>query len=188
MENEKTNKEKIIIILKESIKFARNQEFKYDCMFEKHNEVSLIKNLNETIKQKIELFNNLNEESTLFKSIFDCSKIALRKLIDDQRYNYYSAELIMKFNQLETIFTRRLKPIGTRIVEKIEKEQKYENYFNNENELLVEESNEENIDIEKELIEIQTNVDDNVTGKKLHHTIKKKKDIISALKETNFNY
>lgn len=146
MENEKTNKEKIIIVLKESIKFGRLSEFKYNCMFEKHNDVSLIKNLNETMKQKIQLFNNIDETSTLFKTIFDCAKIALRKLQDDEQYNYYSAELIMKFNQLETIFERRLKPLGTRIVEQIEKQQNNSSIILNDDGISTEKSKNESLE------------------------------------------
>lgn len=189
---EQTNKEKIIVVLKESVKFARETNFVYDDMFEKHKEVALINNLGKTIKEKIDLFNNMDETSHLFQTIYDCAKLALSNMLEKKYYNYYSAELIMKFNSLEEIFRKKLRPMGVRINSDLKAPEKKkepikhyyeENSFQTNNSSFNEhEINEENIveDIDGLIVE------QGVTGKELLERKNKRNEMITALKGTTF--
>lgn len=187
MIEEKTNKEKILLVLKESLKFARETNFIYDSMYEKHRELTIINNLGKTIKEKIELFVNINEDSHLFATIYDCAKLAHTNMVNKKYYNYYSAELIMKFLCLEDVFKRKLKPVRIHInadVPKVEK-QKTEIIGNTEEEIIDNENfNEE--DIFEPLIKSAEFLEQGLTGKEFVEKKNKKKELISALKSTSF--
>lgn len=189
-ENQPTKKEKVILMLRESIKFGRETNFIYDDMFEKHREVTLINNISKLMKEKTELFNNMDENSHLFQTIYDCAKLAHSNLLDKKRYNFYCAELIMKFSSLEEVFKRRLKPLGLHInVETnktITKKQitKVEEYEEDINEVDSPFSDDE---------EIFNTIDDNaeyieqgVTGKELSIRNRKRNELMVALKSTTF--
>lgn len=187
---EQTNKEKIILVLRESLKFGRETNFTYNDMFAKHREIQFISNISKVVKEKIELFNNMDESSHLFISIYDCAKLALSNMLEKKRYNYYSAELIMKISSLEEIFRKKLKPIGIHINEDIKPIEK------NTSTTL---SNQ----IEEEIIDLETGLDEDmifepltkkakfigqgVSGKELVEEKQKRNELISAIKTTSFD-
>lgn len=175
--SELTNKEKIILILKESIKFGKEANFIYDGMLEKHKDVSLIKKINEKMELQIVLFKNLDEASQTFKSIFDCAKIALRKLQDEEKYNYYSADLILKIHQLESCFKKKLKPVGFRLIDANEK-------ITTKQENNIVEIEKQNENFENELS--GQFISENMNGRKLQTKNNKRKEIINALTENTF--
>lgn len=182
---EQTNKQKIILVTLESIKFGRETNFTYNDMFAKHREIQLISNIGKVVKEKIDLFNNMDESSHLFISIYDCAKLALSNMIEKKRYNYYSAELIMKISSLEEIFRKKLKPIGIHINEYVKPIEK------------------EKIVIEEEIIDMETGLDEDmifeplikkakfigqgVTGKEMVAAKEKRNELISTLKTTSFD-
>lgn len=174
-----TNAEKIILILNSSIEHGRASNFEYDGMTEKHKQVLLIRELKETINEKIELFKNIDETSELFKRIMDTAKIALRKLQDDERYNYYSAELILKFAQIEHFFKRRLKPIGLRVIEQsFDTKQANETSNNQQSEI---------VDENEPLTKNARYITQTITGRKFATKLKKQHEISEALKSFSLN-
>lgn len=190
--SEQTNKEKILLVLRESIKFGRETDFTYNNMFEKHKEVALINNLSKTIKEKAELFNNMDETSHLFQTIYDCAKLALANMLDKKSYNYYSAELIMKFSSLEEIFRKKLKPIGIYInsdlrkpenkkdaTKKVEEENEFENI---ESSLTI---NDE--DFEFAPLPTGKFIEQGLTGKELVRKTEKREELINTLRSTQFD-
>jgi hypothetical protein len=100
-QKELTNKEKITLVIKESIKFGKVSDFHYDGISAEHKQMPLINKFHTTITDKLLLFENLDENSHTFQTIFNTAKIALRKLQHDEQYNYYSAELILRIIKLE---------------------------------------------------------------------------------------
>lgn len=175
---ELTIKEKIVLVIRESIRSGKETNFIYDIMFEKHKEVWAIQKLSTTIEEQIKLFNNIDESSELFKNIYETAKLALRKLQNDEGYNFYSAELILKINMLEDIFARKLRPIGTRIVEQTEKKKH----------LPVESQpiEAEEYDKENDLREIKMTyggkfISSKTTGRKFNAEITKRKTIVDSL-------
>lgn len=176
--SEMTVKEKIVLIIKESIRSGKESNFIYDIMFEKHKEVWNINKLSTTIEEKIKLFNNLDESSELFKNIYNTAKLALRKLQDNEGYNFYSAELILKINMLEDIFTRKLKSTGTRIIDTSEKKKQ----------ITVQTTEIESEDYNKDvdLQEIEMNyggkfISSKTTGRKFNSELMKRKNITDSL-------
>lgn len=174
-----SNKEKVILVLKESIKAGREVNFVYNNMYEKHKDVLFIKKFRETIDEKIRLFENVHESSYLFQKIVDTAKMACVKLQEEEGYNYYSAELILKFNQLDNCFNKKLKPLGVRIVEQKEVVIK-ETVYNRS--LDIEEYEEELVPLTRDA----KYIGNGMTGKKFHSKLKKQQDISLALKENNF--
>lgn len=182
-----------MLVLKESIKQGKEVEFIYKDIYEKHKDVLFISKLDTTMKFKMDLFNNLDESSYTFSKILDTAKMACIKLQRGEGYNYYSAELILRFNQLEDCFKKKLKPIGVRIIEQKEKitildEQTI--YFDKEksNEKNIIEIDENDIYLENvvPLTKGAKYVRSNVSGKKFLSKIKQEKDISSAIKESQF--
>lgn len=185
-QNELTTKEKIVLVLRESIRVGKECNFVYHVMFEKHKEVWNINKLNLTIDEKIKLFNNLDENSELFKNIHGTAKLALTKLKDDEGYNFYSADLILKMNMLEDIFKNKLRSTGTRIIDQVEKPKPI---IQENKEEEIEYASDEDIFDGRQYIE---NVElpsgkflrENVTGKNLKTKIVRKKDIITSLQQS----
>lgn len=191
--SEQTNKEKILLVLRESIKFGRETDFTYNNMFEKHKEVSLINNLNKTIKEKAELFNNMNETSHLFQTIYDCAKLALANMLEKKSYNYYSAELIMKFSSLEEVFKRKLRPTGIYINSDLRKpenkkvitkkvEEEESEFENTESSLTI---NDE--DFEFAPLPTGKFIEQGLTGKELVRKTEKREELINTLRSTQFD-
>lgn len=187
MENtEMTAKEKIILILRESIRLGKECSFTYHVMLEKHKEIWSINKLSLLIEEKIALFNNLPETSELFQNIYRTAKLALTKLKDDEGYNFYSAELILKINMLEDIFKKKLRPIGSRIIEQIEKpkiiETKTIQTIHDEiehDEFYDEQEHLKNIELPSGKF-----LRENITGKKFHNTVMKKQEIKTSLQQS----
>lgn len=114
-EVKQTDKDKVILVLNESIRLAKESQFSYDKMYEKHKEITWIRKFDTTMKEKTELFKSLDENSYTFSRLKETAKMALVELQRGNGYNYYSAELILKFNLLEEFFrNRRLKSQGVR--------------------------------------------------------------------------
>lgn len=180
---EMTSKEKIVLVIRESIRLGKECSFTYHVMLEKHKDVWNINKLSTTMEEKISLFNNLDESSELFKNIYGTAKLALTKLKDDEGYNFYCADLILKINMLEDIFKKKLRPIGNRIVDQIEKpktlpQTKFEN--------LMEEENLTQEDFDPKNIELPSGkfLRENVTGKKFHNQVMKKHEIKTSLQQS----
>lgn len=184
MEMELTTKEKVILVLRESIKAGYENNFVYHPFYEPHRLVNEMEKPKKTMEAKIELFQNMDERAYTFGRIVNVAKQALKKLQSNEGYNYYSAELICKFYQLEDLFKRKLRPIGIRDIEEKEKpptkdnlslkkiheyhesteEEMYDNYFTSEKVL-----------------------SSDVDGKKLGKQIKKQKEVYDTLHGANFN-
>lgn len=183
---EMTSKEKIVLVIRESIRLGKECSFVYNVMLEKHKDVWNINKLSTTIEEKIVLFNNLDETSELFKNIYRTAKIALTKLKDDEGYNFYSAELILKINMLEDIFKKKLRPIGSRIIEQIEKpriietktietigdEIEHEEYYDEQEQM-------KNMELPSGKF-----LRENITGKKFHNQVMKKAEIKISLQQS----
>lgn len=185
---EMTSKEKIVLIIKESIRLGKEDNFVYDVMFEKHKDVWNINKLTLIMNDKIALFNNLDENSELFKNIYSTAKQALEKLQNNEGYNFYSAELILKINMLEDCFKKKLKPIGSRIVDQIEKPKmlprtEFENLVEEEN-LTQEDFSDEDERMKNAELPSGKFLRENVTGEKLHNTIMKKHEIRTSLQQS----
>lgn len=184
---EQTKKQKITLVLRESIKFGRETNFVYDVMNEKHREVTLINNISKVMKEKTELFENMDENSHLFQTIYDCAKLAHSNLLEKKAYNYYCAELIMKFNSLEEIFKRRLKPIGVHINADLNRPVTKKKITEVEDED-TEEINSPYSDEEifETLQENEQYIEQGVTGKELSERNRKRNELMVALKSTTF--
>lgn len=109
----------ILLVLDESIRIGHNCEFSYYYMNTlNHIALQRTKYLNKTIELKKEIFKKLDQRSYSYSRILDTAKLALRHLQDTKVYNYYSAELITKFIQIDEVFgERNLKSTGVRFVE-----------------------------------------------------------------------
>lgn len=168
----RTAKQKIELIINESLKFGRKTKFQYSVMFEEHRRLCTIVNLNETIQDKIKLFNNLDESSELYKSIYLTAKMALLKLQNDECYNFYSAELLMKMLKLESIFSKTLKSNGHKIIDISELKREHETIHEQQ----IVELNEIELNERREKF-----LSSNTTGKKFLRESKKRKEVVSAL-------
>lgn len=168
-----TNKEKIILIINESLKFGRKTKFQYGTMLEEHRRLCNIVSLGDAIERKLLLFNNVDEKSELYKSIYDSAKMALIKLQTTECYNFYSAELLLKIFHLETVFNKKLKSTGYKIVDISELKTQRE----------VEIIDEEKPEPEGvELIEKKERlISSNTTGKRFLQNNKKREEIVNAL-------
>lgn len=176
-ENVINKKNNIILVLKESLKIGKESNYTYNNMYEKHKYVSMINKITTTINDKIKLFENIDENSYTFSRILETAKLALNKLQYDEGYNYYSAELILHFKDLEEIFKRRLKPIGYKIIEKEFIQQKI---------VLIKD---DEIDvIHENEIDHSEYIEEDLTGKELVKKDKNKKEISELLKTNNFEY
>lgn len=172
-----TNREKIILVLRESIKFGKEVNFLYHNMDEKHKELLFIKRFDDTIDNKIKLFENLDDKSFAFQRILDTAKIACNKLKSDNQYNYYSAELIMKVSKLEEFFNKKLKSIGVRIIDQPEPV--------NNNTII---NNEDKISYLEDDTPLTNNtkfIEKNITGKKFISNIIKQKEITNIIKNSD---
>lgn len=169
-----TNKEKIILIINESLKFGRLTKFTYSVMLEEHRRLCDVVLLKDTIIEKTKLFNNLDEKSELYKSIYSTAKMALVTIQKEQRYNFNSAELLLKIFNLEDIFSRKLKSQGSKIVDLSERKKK---------QVIIEEADEEVTKTEKQLREIF--IGKETSGRKLNTQIKKEKDIRQSLQQNS---
>lgn len=177
-----SNKENILLVLKESMRLGKEVNFIYPKLYEKHRDISYIDRLTTTIEKKISLFENLDENSYAFQRILDTAKLALSKLQQSEEYNYYSAELIWKFYQLEDFFKKRLKSIGMRVVDQKEKEIDYRN--NKQYEMinkLIDEDEDEIIPLTKDA----KFINGTTTGRKFNSKIQKEKQISNILKDSN---
>lgn len=188
------NRENIILVLKESIKIGKEVDFIYHKMSEKHKEVSTILNFTSTMKKKMELFENLDEKSYTFQRILDTAKIACSNLQRGDGYNYHCAELILKFNQLEDIFKKKLVSKGVREPE-VKEKKKVVRYTSDS---LTDDDKDEEINIltdedgneYEEVIPITRDakyLKSNISGKKLTLEIKKQEEITTTLREATFS-
>lgn len=178
----KSNKENILLVLKESMRLGKEVNFIYPKLYEKHRDISYIDRLTTTIEKKISLFENLDENSYAFQRILDTAKLALAKLQKSEEYNYYSAELIWKFYQLEDYFKKRLKSIGMRIVEQKEKQTNV--YIPDTNVI----NRDYVINEEEEIVALTKDarfIAETTTGKKFNSNIQKQKQITNILKDSN---
>lgn len=113
-----TDRPKILVLLDTSIKLGKESDFTYTAMSEDHRQLKRIVSLGNMIDKKKDIFNKLDENSFMFQRILDTAKLALRKIQDDGEFNYYSAELIMKFLKLEEVFLEKnLKAKEVRFIE-----------------------------------------------------------------------
>lgn len=171
-----TNKEKIILIIRESLKFGHKTRYQYGLMLEEHRRLATILRLKDIIEEKIQLFNNIDENSELYKSIYLTAKMALIKLQVDECYNFYSAALLLKIYHLETVFSKKLKSQGHKIVDISEVKRKEVE--------LVDEQPEDLMNVE--LIEKQEKrIPMSTTGKKFLRENKKRAEIVNALLNNN---
>lgn len=183
METTLTTKEKVILVLRESIKAGYENNFIYHPFYEPHRLVSEIEKPKKTMEAKIELFQNMDERAYTFGRIVNVAKQALHKLQSHEGYNYYSAELICKFYQLEDLFKRKLRPIGIRDVEqkikqptnKLESKKIHEYHESTEDEKYNEYFTPDEI------------LSPEIDGKKLEKKIKKQKEVFNTLNGANFN-
>lgn len=115
--------ELILLVLDTSIKMGKNAEFHYSFMNDlNHEALKRTSYIDKTIALQKELFIKLDQRSYTYERIINTARLALRKLQDDGCYNYYSADLITKFMQLEEIIgERKLKSIGVRWIEEQER-------------------------------------------------------------------
>lgn len=185
---EMTSKQKIVLIINESIRFGKENNFVYDVMLEKHKDIWNIKKLQTTMEEKIMLFNNLDENSELFKNIYGTAKLALTKLQNDEGYNFYCADLILKINMLEEIFKGKLKSIGTRIVEQIEKPKSIieaKTIETNEDEINDDSDVFDGVELMKSMkLPSGKYLRENMTGEKLHNNVMKKQEIKTTLQQS----
>ena len=109
----------ILLIIDESVRIGRNCDFNYSLINDiNHLAIQRTTYIEKTVKQKKELFAKLDQRSYTYSRILNTAKLALRTLQDDGVYNYYSAELLYKFIQLEEIFgERNLKSVGVKYIE-----------------------------------------------------------------------
>lgn len=177
-----SNKENILLVLKESMRLGKEVNFIYPKLYEKHRDISYIDRLTTTIEKKISLFENLDENSYAFQRILDTAKLALSKLQQSEEYNYYSAELIWKFYQLEDFFNKRLKSIGMRVVEQKEKQTTVLIDNANINKLTIIEEDEA---ILVPLTKDAKFINGTTTGRKFNSKIQKEKQISNILKDSN---
>lgn len=181
-----TNKQIVILVVNESLRFGSEKDFIYINMDEKHKQVLFIGNIFKTIKEKISLFENVNEESYLYNRIVEAAKLALVNLQEGNGYGYYNAELILQINSLETCFKRKLKPIGVRVLseDEIEKNKATKKMSSNEN------TKKENIYENRFVYDFYDNknhVDEDLNGKKIQRSLLRKKQLIKSLREITFN-
>lgn len=109
----------ILLVLDEAVKAGRNYEFNY-TRINNLNHISLQKTayIEKTIEKKKLLFDKLDQRSYTYERIKNTAKIALEHLKHSSVYEYNSAELIIKFIQLEDEFgDRKLKSTGVRFIE-----------------------------------------------------------------------
>lgn len=184
-----TSKEKIVLVIKESIRLGKDENFVYDVMLEKHKEIWNIKKLQTTMDEKIALFNNLDENSELFKNIYGTAKLALTKIKDNEGYNFYCADLILKINMLEEVFKGKLKSIGTRIIDQVEKPKPIVEAKT------IQESDEDENNDESDIfdgVELMKSMElpsgkylrENVTGEKFKNAVMKKHEIKTSLQQS----
>lgn len=172
-------KNTIIAVLDESIRVGRNFEFYY-AFNNDLNHLALIKTtyLDKTIKEKKDLFDKLDQRSYTYNRILDTAKLALIQLQTTSKYNYYSAELIVKFIQLEDVFgERKLKSIGVRFIEEQVRPKIYQqpDVFNKPDDF-------------KDIDGVY--IPSNLTGEKLEkykQKIEAQKEIGEAIKNIDFN-
>lgn len=183
METTLTTKEKVILVLRESLKSGYEHNFIYHPMYEPHRLIFEIERLKKTMDVKIQLFENMDERAYTFGRIVGTAKQALQKLQSHEGYNYYSAELIFKFYQLEDLFKRKLRPIGIR-----DAEQKLKPLENNIELKKIHEYH-ESTEEEKynEYFAPEKVLSPETNGKKLGKQIKKQKEVFSTLHDANFN-
>lgn len=179
-----TNKEKIILIIRESLKFGGKTKYQYGTMLEEHRRLCNILHLRDTIEQKILLFNNIDENSELYRSIYLTAKMALIKLQTDECYNFYSAALLLKIYHLETVFSKKLKSQGHKIVDISEIKSKEVEIVNE----IQQYQQEQNELVGVELIEKrQKHIPMSTTGKKFLRENKKRAEIVNALLNNNLD-
>jgi hypothetical protein len=167
-----TNKEKIILIIRESLKFGHKTKYQYGLMLAEHKRLCTTLRLRDIIEEKIALFNNIDENSELYRSIYETAKIALVKLQIDECYNFHSAALLLKIFHLETVFNKKLKSNGHKIVDISETKRK--------DVLIVDEQPLEPVGVE--LVERKEKfIPTTTTGKKLVRDNTKRKEIVHAL-------
>jgi hypothetical protein len=106
-------KNNILKVLDECTLMATAKEYKRIRFEFKDTTKTREKQLAEVINEKVKLFFNMDENSESFKSIHVNAKQALVRLLDG-RYEFYIAELINKFLQIDVAFARKLKYAGTR--------------------------------------------------------------------------
>lgn len=113
--------ELILLVLDTSIKMGKSEEFHYSSMSNlNHEALQRTKYIDKAIALQKELFIKLDQRSYTYERIINTARLALRKLQDDGCYNYYSADLITKFLQLEEIIAGR-KSVGIRWIEEKER-------------------------------------------------------------------
>jgi len=168
----------ILLVLDESIKIGINSEFYYPFNNDlNHQALQRTTYLKKTIEEKKLFFDKLDQRSYTYNRILDTAKLALRQLQDMQRFNYYSAELIVKFIQIEDVFgERRLKSVGVRFIEDQQKIITYRKI-------------KENVRVEVDEEGNEVYLFEGVTGKKLAKQNKineKEKEIADTLKALDF--
>lgn len=169
-----SNKEKIVLIINESLKCGRKTKYQYGTMFEAHRRLCDIVHLKETIEEKTKLFLNIDESSELYKSIYLSAKMALIKMQSDECYNFYCAELLMKIFSIEDIFERKLKSIKHEFVDATQLKKQ------TTNEIIENEQTNELTGVE--LVEKREHrISGSTTGKKFLRETIKRKDIVNAL-------
>lgn len=111
-------KKKILLVLDESINAGRESTWSYEKISEHHKQIKDISRIGDTIDEKKKLFDRLDSNSFTYQRILDAAKLALQKLKAGEEYNYYSADLILKFLQLEEVFAeRKLKSKEVRFID-----------------------------------------------------------------------
>lgn len=170
----------LLLVLDESIKIGKTNEFAYSSINDlNHMALQRTSYLDNIIKDKKQLFKRVDQRSYTYNRILQVAKLALRKLQDDGEYNYYSAELICRFVQLEEIFgERKLKSVGVKWIEEQEISIKEKKSAIEQPKIFI------NEDIG------QVNLPSNINGKKLKRYKEKQQEqeqIGEALKEMNFD-
>lgn len=115
----------ILLVLDEALKAASNYEFSYTGI-NNLNHVALQRttNIEKKIESKKLLFDSLDQRSYTYERIKNTAKLALEHLKHSSMYEYNSAELIIKFIELEDEFGgRKLKSKGVRFVEEVPKKE-----------------------------------------------------------------
>jgi len=98
----------ILLVLDESIRIGTNYEFDFNGINNiNHLALQRTSHLSNIIEHKKVVFLQLDQRSYVYTRILQVAKLALHSLQNDGEYNIYSADLIYKFIQLETVFAEK---------------------------------------------------------------------------------
>lgn len=113
----------ILLVLDEAVKAGSNHDFNYTGINNAtHITLQRTTNIEKVIEKKKILFDKIDQRSYTYERIKNTAKMALEHLKQSSRYEYNSAELIIKFLQIEDEFgDRKLKSLGVRFVEEVPK-------------------------------------------------------------------